>query len=202
LDLRIVIEDNIRRRLRVVAGMRVGAFAFVFSDGWHDDLCRQRSILHVLGTLNDDELELPWFFHVYGKRARRDLTGSAPGAPRPSLCASGCSLTLVRRGCPCDLLGGKVPDGRRCRAPSHRHGVEREVPEPRYERLPIKHHRNGNEENEGGDDGSRYFAATTICVPPHEAGMRGRPCLLSKKNGKGGPGGKEGLEHRPIAILT
>ena len=49
LSKRIVIYDDIRR-LGCSARMRIRAFVVVFSDGWHDDLCRQWGVFHVLRT--------------------------------------------------------------------------------------------------------------------------------------------------------
>jgi len=48
LDMRIVIIYDDIRRLRGIARMRIRTFVLVFSNRWHDDLCRQRSVFQVL----------------------------------------------------------------------------------------------------------------------------------------------------------
>ena len=45
----------------------------------------------------------------------------------------------------------------------------------------------------GSNRAHHYFATTAIGFPPHEAGMRGRPCLWDKKKEKSSEGGNDEL---------
>ncbi len=141
-------------------------------------------------SLNDHKLVLAWLFHICGKRASRDLTGGASVASGPSFCASGCrSSCLVCRSCPSDLLRGKIPNNRRRgRTLSHEHGVESDVPELRHKCIPIKHHWDGDKENESSDNGglgvqwlvelglnkSVIEGHTTTLLPPPSLALRAR----------------------------